>query len=151
VLRGIGFLDLALSASRLAVPIEETRSALQLGAVPAAAVGPALTLCTSVEPLADAAVPIETDGVTAPSVLSMAQPRFPERALLQGASGTVVETVVDVEGRPHPACVVDKLDRDLEQESLATVRRWRFAPARRGGKPVAALITIGLSYNIARR
>ena len=34
VLRDIGVLDLALSPSRLAVPIEETRSALQIGDVP---------------------------------------------------------------------------------------------------------------------
>jgi hypothetical protein len=30
------------------------------------------------------------------------------------------------------------------------VRRWRFAPALLRGKPVPVLVTIGLSYNIAR-
>ncbi len=152
VLRGIGVLDLGLSASRLAVPVEETRSTLTIGELSSTPTGAPLTLCASKEPLADAAMPVDTDGVTQPLVQKSVQPSYPDRALQQGIAGIVtVETLVGVDGMPRPVCVVEKLDRDLEASSLSTVRRWRFTPAQLRGKPVAVLVTIALSYNIGRQ
>ena len=97
-------------------------------------------------------MPVDAEGVTLPVVQFSVQPRFPERALLQGVSRLVtVETLIGVDGVARPVCIVQRLDSDLEAESFATVRRWRFVPALLRGKPVPVVATIGLTVDIARQ
>ena len=147
VLRDVGVLDLGLSASRLAVPIEETRSALQFESFPATT-APALATCVSTEPLADSAVPAETDGLTRPIVVAAPPPRWPERGLPKGAGAIIIETLVDADGTARPVCGVQPLDRAIEREFMAAVRRWRFQAGRLNGKPVRTLITLRWSYEV---
>jgi protein TonB len=37
---------------------------------------------------------------------------------------------------------------DLDQSAMEAVRRWRFAPARSGGEPVASLATIPVVFKL---
>jgi TonB family protein len=54
-----------------------------------------------------------------------------------GVEGTViVEHIVDESGVVGQCRVVKSLDPDLDDEAVTAARRWRFAPAGRGGVPV---------------
>jgi protein TonB len=52
-----------------------------------------------------------------------------------GAAGTVEDA--KVESSPHPT---------LEREALAAVRKWRFDPGRRGGKPVPFRMRVPITF-----
>lgn len=149
VLRDVAVLDLGLSASRLAVPIEETTSVLQFEPFPATmASTPSLATCVSTEPLADSAVPAETEGLTLPIVVESTPPRWPERGLPKGTGSIVIETLIDADGTARPVCALQPLDRAIEKEFMAAVRRWRFKAGRLNGKPVRTLMTLRWTYRI---
>ncbi len=50
-----------------------------------------------------------------------------------------LEVVVDVAGRVAHARVVTHLTEAFDRASLEAIRRWRFRPAQRGGRPVSLI------------
>jgi protein TonB len=38
--------------------------------------------------------------------------------------------------------------RELDRAAVEAVRRWRFAPAMRGGQPVAASVQVPITFNL---
>lgn len=77
-----------------------------------------------------------------------AQPEYPREAQRRGQSGRVVLRV-DV-GADGTATDVDFLQRsgspELDRAAMNAVRKWRFAPARRGGKPVASSVDVPIDF-----
>ena len=63
------------------------------------------------------------------------------------APGTVhIGFVVDPKGRVTQAKVLDSTHSALERSALAAVRRWKFLPGKRGGKPVAFRMRVPITY-----
>lgn len=83
-----------------------------------------------------------------PRAISSPAPDYPRNAQRRGIGGTVVIRV-DVTGRGD----VESLeleqssgDRDLDRAALQAVRRWRFDPATRDGRPVAASVRVPINF-----
>lgn len=77
-----------------------------------------------------------------------AQPEYPREAQRRGVSGRVLLRV-DV-GADGAATNVDFVQRsgspELDRAAMNAVRKWRFAPARRDGKPVASSVQVPIDF-----
>ena len=81
------------------------------------------------------------------------RPRYPMRARRRGLEGTVLVSVqVDRQGEPVAVDVAQSSGHAiLDRAARRAVQRWRFAPARRRGEPVAAEVTIPVRFTLAQR
>ena len=59
----------------------------------------------------------------------------------------LLQAVVKADGSVGDVQVVKSLNRDLDVFALAA-RQWLFAPARKNGEPIDAIVTITLSFRI---
>lgn len=75
-----------------------------------------------------------------PMPMRTTMPQYPLVALQQGIEGTVVlELVIDAEGCIGRARVIESVP-ELDEAALRSVKRWRFSPAMRDGRPVTAIV-----------
>jgi periplasmic protein TonB len=90
-------------------------------------------------------------GVEPPTLLKRVSPKYTAGALRDGIQGTVtLEAVVGRDGVPLAIRVVRSLDPEgLDEEAIAAVREWRFAPGRVGDTPVDVLVRILLDFRIS--
>jgi len=93
--------------------------------------------------LLEAMEPDEAD--SPPEPVSRVEARYPEEAAQEDVTGSVrLKVIVDRRGRIEDTIVVrssgdDRLDAAAEE----AVRRWRYRPARRAGRPVT-----GVDYEV---
>ena len=76
------------------------------------------------------------------------KPPYPPDALRRQIGGMVVLRV-DVDATGVPSDVDFALrsgDKDLDRAALDTVKQWRFTPATRNGKPVAAVVEVPVEF-----
>lgn len=72
---------------------------------------------------------------------------YPELALREGRSGTVVlELDVDVEGRVAEAKVIAPAGYGFDEAALAAVKQFRFEPGRADGQPVPVRVTYKYAF-----
>ncbi|SDX24000.1 poly-beta-1,6-N-acetyl-D-glucosamine biosynthesis protein PgaD [Lysobacter enzymogenes] len=76
------------------------------------------------------------------------KPVYPLDALRQSESGLVTLRVqVSAQGEPTRVDVSRRSGfRALDRAAVSTVRRWKFAPAMREGKPVAAVVIVPVEF-----
>lgn len=86
---------------------------------------------------------------TQPRALQAISPEYPAEAARQRQSGTVrLQLKLEADGRVVDASVVDATPPGVfEDSALRAFRAARFAPARKDGRPVRALILIEVSYD----
>ena len=83
-----------------------------------------------------------------PRLLRQTKPRYPHDAFVKKVEGTVmVEFVIDVAGRIVNARVLRSVPL-LDEAALETVREWLFAPALKGGRPVATVARAPITFRI---
>lgn len=89
---------------------------------------------------------------SAPVLERSPHPRYPARAQRRGESGEVVLSIdVDARGRVARASVASSSgSKDLDRAALDAVRRWRFRPAMRDGRPVPATVTVPIAFDASR-
>lgn len=77
-------------------------------------------------------------------------PRYPYLARERGWEGRVVLRVkVDAAGLPGDIAIGQSSGRDmLDRAAMAAVRKWRFRPASRLGRPVAGVVEIPVSFRL---
>lgn len=77
-------------------------------------------------------------------------PKYTADAMRHRIQGTVgLEAIVGRDGVPIAIRVRRSLDpQDLDEEAVAAVREWRFAPGRLGDRRVDVLILILLDFRI---
>jgi protein TonB len=87
---------------------------------------------------------------SAPRLLNSPAPRYPREAQRRGVTGTVMLRVhVGSDGSAEAIDVVQGSgSRDLDRAAVEAVHRWRFAPAMRGGQPVAAAVQVPITFNL---
>ena len=77
------------------------------------------------------------------------QPDYTEEARQAGREGAcVVSLIVGVDGRTSNIVVTKKLGLGLDEKAVATVRKWRFEPARRNGRLVPTHLTLTLQFKL---
>jgi protein TonB len=88
-------------------------------------------------------------GVTAPKVISQADPQYPEEARLGKFEGTcVLSLVVNSAGEPKSISIGRPLGYGLDEQAVAAVETWRFEPSRKDGKPVSVKINVEVTFRM---
>ncbi len=83
-----------------------------------------------------------------PVPLKLTKPRYPPEAFAKRVEGKVVlEILIDASGRVIEARVVQSVPL-LDAAALETVREWRFTPAIKDGRAVAALARAPVTFRI---
>lgn len=91
----------------------------------------------------------EPPALTPPRVVEAPDPDYPPEEVGSGRTPVVVlHVTIDVEGRVVDAHVDDSAGEHFDREALAAVRRWRFEPARREGRPIAARVRVEVRFSL---
>jgi len=98
-------------------------------------------------------------GITQPTIIQRAIPieppialnslwaSYPLSARRRRIKGTVVISfAISAEGRPDDLHLIRSVSHDLDESALRAVRRLRFKPASRDGKPVPVHVTIDVCF-----
>ncbi len=91
------------------------------------------------------------NGVSWPRLVQEVKPNYTADAMRAQLRGLVeLEIVVLPDGSVGRVSIVRSLDSrfGLDAEAIKAVRLWRFDPARRAGKAVAARVGVELSFNL---
>jgi len=92
-----------------------------------------------------------TDDITTPVPIVGPKPHYNDAARHAKIQGTVrVRCVVRPSGHCSDTTVIRSLDRTfgLDDEALRAMRNWRFRPALLNGKPVAARISVDMTFTL---
>lgn len=92
----------------------------------------------------------EPGPAVAPVADSLARPAYPEEARRRGIGGTVVlRVLVSTEGRVDEVAVARSSgDASLDRAAEQAARGWRFRPARRAEKVIAAWVVMPVEFHI---
>jgi TonB family protein len=86
-------------------------------------------------------------GTAAPLLVQWEDAPYTEEASKQGITGTVMLTaLVLADGSVSAASVKRGLEKTLDDSALRTVRKWRFEPATRAGRPVPVVVEVSVDF-----
>ena len=85
---------------------------------------------------------------TPPRAIYSPAPEYSSQARKAGYQGVcTLVLIVEADGRPTHIRVSSSLGMGLDEKAIEAVKRWRFAPALKDGKPVPVQITIEISFH----
>jgi periplasmic protein TonB len=88
-------------------------------------------------------------GVTAPVLVSAPSAEFSDEARRNKYQGVcLVSVVVDARGVPQNLHVTRALGMGLDEKAMEAIRRYRFKPGTKDGKPVAVQITVEVDFRL---
>jgi TonB family protein len=88
-------------------------------------------------------------GVIPPHAISMGDVEFSDEARRAKYQGVVVlSIIVDTKGMPRYIRVVRPLGMGLDEKAIEAVKKYRFKPAMKDGKPVAVSINIEINFKL---
>lgn len=88
-------------------------------------------------------------GVSAPALIFKVEPEYSEEARKAKHQGTVVlYVVVNDKGEPGNMRVVRAIGLGLDEKAMEAVKKWRFKPGLKDGKPVAVAATIEVNFRL---
>ena len=90
--------------------------------------------------------------VNGPRILHLDKPVYPPRALRLHREGKVLLRLeIDRSGKLLSATVVETAGYGFDDSALEAVRRARFAPATKGGRPIPCVALLPVSFTLATR
>lgn len=92
-------------------------------------------------------------GIVSPRLVKEAKPRYTLAAMQARIEGTIwMEAVVEPDGTVGEVRVMTSLDREhgLDDEAVATVKRWRFAAGKKDGVGVPVLVEIQMTFSLRK-
>lgn len=88
-------------------------------------------------------------GVAPPRALDTPDPEYSEEARKAKYQGTVVLwLIVGQDGMPRDVKIARSLGMGLDQKAIEAVKRWKFEPAMKDGKPVAVQINVEVNFHL---
>jgi TonB family protein len=88
-------------------------------------------------------------GVTSPTVLSRVEPEYSEDARKARYEGTVLlEAIIRTDGRVDIVRLIRHLGYGLDENAIDALKKWRFRPGMKNGKPVDVMLNIAVSFNL---
>jgi len=88
-------------------------------------------------------------GMVAPKQLYSPEPEFSEKARIEKQQGNVgIDLVVGTDGLPHDLHIACSTAPDLNDNAIAAVKQWKFAPATKDGTPVPVEIVVQVSFKL---
>ena len=89
------------------------------------------------------------NGVTTPKLLRKVEPDYTDEAKEADLQGTVsLEVEVHPDGRAHNVHVARGLGLGLDEEAVAAVEQWTFAPGEKDGEPVVVAAKIQVTFRL---
>ena len=89
------------------------------------------------------------DDVTQPVLLWKIEPEYTDEARRAKIQGTVVLHIeVDTRGQAQNITVRQSLGLGLDERAIAAVRRWRFRPGYRQGKPWVTAAMVQVNFRL---
>jgi periplasmic protein TonB len=89
------------------------------------------------------------EGVTPPVPIHSPNPKYSKEARDAKYEGVcVLWLVVGTDGRPSDIRVSRTLGLGLDEKAIEAVRKWRFKPAMKDGKPVAVKISVQVNFHL---
>jgi len=91
------------------------------------------------------------NGVSVPVVVTKVNPDYTSDAKRAHIEGIVLlESVVLQDGTVGQVSVIRSLDSTfgLDQQAVAAMKRWRFQPGTKDGKPVAVRVQIEMNFTL---
>ena len=86
-----------------------------------------------------------------PRILKLTRPKYPAQPFYNKVQGTVeIEFVVDEKGRVTDPTVVKSVP-GLDEAALECVKKWKFKPAQKQGKPTKARALAPVTFRITDR
>ena len=134
-------------------PTPTTAPAINTDPIPVVVEHSSLTSSTAIGPTVDSFESAAAAAVEQVTVAHAPRPRYPPPALRRGLEGTVVLSIlVGVDGRAERILIQQGSGhRILDQAALQHVSaHWRFNPAQRDGRSVAAWASVPIDFRIAR-
>lgn len=94
-----------------------------------------------------AGYPRVTAGITPPKTTHSPDPEYPQLPPDTEPQGVVVMLIgVDAHGRVQPVRALRSSGPAFEKSAVATVKTWRFKPAKQNGKAVPVQITVEMNF-----
>ena len=91
------------------------------------------------------------DGVSAPVLVKEVKPQYTPEAMRARVQGIVaLECVVQPDGTIGDVNVTKSLDAGLDEEAIKAVKRWRFEPGKKDGKPVPVVVTLEMTFTLRK-
>src|SRR5215471_3721058 len=88
-------------------------------------------------------------GVTAPALLSKVEPEYSEEARKAKYQGTVLLYIqVDPTGKAVNMRVLHSLGLGLDEKAMEAVKKWKFKPGTKDGKPVTVEAQIEVNFRL---
>jgi TonB family protein len=87
--------------------------------------------------------------IVPPKILVATDPNYSDEARKKGIEGSVqVAFILGKDGEPHDVIVKRSLGHGLDGEAVNAVKKWRFQPATRDGKPVETKMQVEVSFRL---
>ena len=88
-------------------------------------------------------------GVSAPTLLYKVEPEYSEAARKAKHQGTVTLYVeVDPAGRAVNIRVLHSLGLGLDEKAIEAVRKWKFSPGKKDGRPVTVAASVEVNFRL---
>jgi TonB family protein len=92
---------------------------------------------------------VVSNGIRAPRAIYAPDPEYSLEARKAKLNGTVVLwLIVGPDGQPIDIKVVKSLGHGLDEEAIDAVKRWKFDPGTKDGKPVAIQINVEINFHL---
>jgi periplasmic protein TonB len=93
------------------------------------------------------------EGVTIPRLIEGPNPKYTPDAMSAHIEGEVkLEAIVQADGTVGDIRVVRSLDKKfgLDDQAVAALKRWRFAPGRKDGAAVPVLVEVEMTFRMRK-
>lgn len=88
-------------------------------------------------------------GVSAPRALDTPDPEYSDEARKAKYQGVcILWLIVGPDGHPRDVKVARSLGMGLDQKAIEAVKKWKFEPAMKDGKPVAVQINVEVNFRL---
>ena len=88
-------------------------------------------------------------GVTQPVPIYTPEAEFSDEARRQKYQGACeISVIIDAHGNPQNPRVIQRLGMGLDEKAVEAVMHYRFRPAKKDGKPVAARMTVVVNFRL---
>jgi TonB family protein len=88
-----------------------------------------------------------TKGIKPPKAISTPDPKYPDLPQDAEPRGTVVLLIgVNTKGHVGPVRVLRSDESVFEKTAVETVKKWKFKPAQKDGRPVPVQITVEMKF-----
>jgi len=88
--------------------------------------------------------------ITPPHSVGAPDPEYSENARIERFQGSLeLGVIVGTDGNPRSFWVVRPLGHGLDEQAMRAIEQWKFKPAMKNDKPVAAWVNVEMSFSLS--